>query len=117
MHQALGLEGMSSDDSDGDDSVRVVRHMEWRNPDVIRRYKMVDENRTQMTTWGKRLPGTTPQQRKRRRDAGASTRPPPTGKPWNLYNPAWYAKLTSLEKEQLKAGPVLTFYTTANDDD
>ncbi|KAF9528323.1 hypothetical protein CPB83DRAFT_894577 [Crepidotus variabilis] len=109
MHEALGLEGMSSDESEAEDSTRYVKVMDWRSGDVIKRYKRIDPERARMTKWGKNLPGTKPQNRKRRSNALLSSCPPPTGKPINMYNADWYAALTLYQKQDLKASPAMEF--------
>ncbi|KAF9523439.1 hypothetical protein CPB83DRAFT_839683 [Crepidotus variabilis] len=109
MHEALGLEGMSLDESEAEDSTRYVKVMDWRSSNVIKHYKKIDSGRARMMKWGKNLPGTKPQNRKRRSNALPSNRPPPTGKPINMYNADWYAALTSYQKQDLKAGPTMEF--------
>lgn len=109
MHQQLGPEGMSSDDSEADENGRYVRKIEWRSPEVIERYALVDSLRRSMTKWGTLKRGCKPQERKREERAPGSSRPAPTGKPINFYDPAWYNKLTPLEKRDLKAETAMEF--------
>ena len=115
MHEQLGLEGMSSDDSEVETPERYVRAMSWRSHDVVKHYKKIDLYRKKMTKWGKYLPGTKPPTRHRIRGAPSSSRPPPTGKPINLYDAEWYAGLTHGQRVDLKAKAAMNFLIEADD--
>lgn len=107
MHVELGQEGMSSDDSEADVDGRYVRKMGWRSPEVIGCYAIVDPLRKSMTKWGKLRPGFKPNERKRETGTPSSSRPPPIGKPINLYDSVWYNMLTPFEKQDLMAKPAI----------
>lgn len=119
IHDALGKEGQSSDESDNggqEDPVYEVRVMEWRAEEVVQRYARANPRKHILNLHGKRKAGTLPRNRVRVRNASASVRAPPTGKPINLYNPEWYGKLSARQKLSLNAAPPIKYLTSADAD-
>lgn len=117
MHQALGLEGQSSDEAPDNNDVCIVREQDWKDKGVVRRYEVVKRQQaTGFNRFGKRLPGTKPRIRVRRAGAAFTTRRAPSGLPINLYDPGWYASLTSREQEDLNAQEPIIFLTHPEDD-
>ena len=115
----LGIDGQSSDESDGDeDGVYNVKLIHWRNKELVKRLNKADKVRKTTNKYGNRRPGTKQRIRKRRsvRDLQETTRPPPTRKPINFYSEEWYMSLTTQQKRDLDAEPELEFLTLLDDD-
>lgn len=114
----LGIDGQSSDESDGDgDGVYNVKLLHWRNKELVKRLNKTDKVRKTTNKYSNRRPGTKQRVRKRRsvRDLRETTRPPPTGKPINFYNEEWYMSLTTQQKRDLDAESELEFLTLLDD--
>lgn len=118
MHEALGLHGQSSDESDGGEGngTYEVRKLKWRHPDVVRRYGRANPKKHALNLYGKRKTGALPRDRVRPRNPTESARPPPIGLPLNLYDPGWYDDLRAGAKRDLQAKPAMEFLTTADAD-
>ena len=115
----LGIDGQSSDESDGDEEgVYNVKLIHWRNKKLVKRLNKVDGVRRTTNKYGNRRPGTKRRIRKRRsvRDSRETTRPPPTGKPINFYSEEWYMSLTTQQKRDLNAESEMAFLTSLDDD-
>ena len=100
----LGVDGQSSDESDGDeDGVYNVKLLHWRNKELVKRLNKMDKVRKTTNKYGNHRPGTKQRIRKRRsiRDSQEMTWPPPTGKPINFYSVEWYMLLTTQQKRDL----------------
>lgn len=61
MVDRLGVDGQSSDDSDGGEF--TVSYLDWRSDQVTQLLDFCDENRTLTTESGNRRPGTVPRER------------------------------------------------------
>jgi len=116
----LGIDGQSSDESDGDENgVYNVKLLHWRNKELVKRLNKEVRVRKTMNKYGNRRPGTKQRIRKRRsvvRDLQEMTRPPPTRKPINFYSEEWYMLLTTQQKHDLNAEAELDFLTLLDDD-
>jgi hypothetical protein len=116
---ALGLEGMSSDESDEDDSNAYnVKILKWRSKRAVKRLSKNDFLRVTTNKFGNKKPGNRPRTRKRKsaRDARESLREAPAGKPINLYDEDWYMALTPQEKRDLAPKPAMAFLTTIDEE-
>lgn len=91
MIQHLGVDGQSSDESDGEDL--LVSHQEWRSDQITQLLELCDESRPSTTELGTRRPGAKPRERIREDNPQPSRRVPKPGLPINFYNPLWYASL------------------------
>lgn len=114
MHEALGLDGQSSDESeDGlEGSTYAVHKLQWRSEEVLKRYRKVKISQVQAN--GKRRTGAAPRKRVRLQNQSESLRLAPTGKPINLYDKAWYDGLSTRQKRDLAATDALKFLTSAD---
>ena len=68
MLDALGAGGISSDESDTDDSGRPVyrtKNMEWRAKEVLKKLTDIDSDRNTTNAYGNTRAGNPPQLRKR----------------------------------------------------
>ena len=104
---ALGAGGMSSDESDVDDSghsVYQTKTMGWRAKDILRKLTNIDSDRNTTNAYGNTRAGNQPRVRKRR-DWLATSRKAIPGLPLNFYDPNWYAGLTPGQKRELAAKP------------
>jgi hypothetical protein len=103
--EALGAGGISSDESDTDDSGRTVyqtKNMEWRAKDILRKLKDIDSDRNTTNAYGNTRAGNPPRVRKRRNRLETSRNAIP-GLPLNFYDSNWYAGLTPGQKRELAA--------------
>ena len=101
MVDQLGINGESSDESDGE--TYTVKIKNWRSEEVQQRLKFIDRNRRTTTLLGTIRPGSQPHERTRSRLAVHSTRPAVPGLPRNFYGDAWYNSLKPLQQHQLDA--------------
>jgi hypothetical protein len=101
MVGTLGINGLSSDDSDGDD--HIVRVKDWRSSDVKDFLMYIDANRKVANEFGNNLPGNRPHARSRRPHARSSPYPAIAGFPLNFYDKPWYDNLTDVERVNLGA--------------
>ena len=95
----LTVDGMSSDDSDGDDT-RAVRKMPWRSPEITR-LLMADADGNRRGLFGAARPGNPGKPRKRRPTAGSSRRNAVPGLPINFYSETWLASLRNRDRAEL----------------
>lgn len=105
MLDALGAGGISSDESDIDDSGHAVyqtKTMEWRARDILRKLTDIDSDRNTTNAYGNTRAGNPPRFRKRR-DRLATSRKAIPGLPINFYDSNWYAGLTPGQKRELAA--------------
>lgn len=102
MVNTLGVDGISSDETDGEE--HSVRAKEWRSAQVRDLLVYIDDNRSKTNSYGNPRPGTRPRVRVRRRNPPSSRNVPIAGLPKNYYHQAWYDSLTIVQQEQL--GPI-----------
>lgn len=103
--EALGGGGISSDESDVDDSGRTVyrtKNMEWRAKEILRKLTDIDADRNTTNAYGNTRAGNPPRVRKRR-DRIETSRKAIPGLPLNFYDSNWYAGLTPGQKRELAA--------------
>jgi hypothetical protein len=97
----LGPEGMSSDESEIEDKVRIVYNakvLPWRR-NIDKELNVIDAGRIEnLTTFGRQ--GSKPV--KRYRSNLQSTRKPVEGLPRAFYNGDWYGKCSKQEKDGLR---------------
>lgn len=105
MVQKLGVDGNSSDETDGEDRSYAVRFKEWRSKEVNELLNFIDDNRTHTNANGHNKPGTLPRKRIRRIYPPSSKDRPIACLPLNFYNKTWYDSLSSLQQVQLDAQP------------
>lgn len=116
MHSKLGLAGQSSDDSMPDSDTHYVREMDWRAPDIVKRYEMVAKcMESGYTAYGKRKSGNKPRKRIRRKGYGPTSRRVPAGLPINFYDAEWYTDLNSRQQRDLGATAEMVFLTHVDD--
>jgi hypothetical protein len=102
---ALGAGGISSDESDIDDSGRAVyrtKNMGWRAKDILKKLMEIDCDRNTTNAYGNTRAGNPPRVRKRR-DRLETSRKAIPGLPLNFYDSNWYAGLTPGQKRELGA--------------
>lgn len=110
MVDELGVDGMSSDDSDGDR--HVVRRKEWRSKVVEAGLMFIDEHRNTRNAYGNRLPGGRPRIRVRNSNlACISTNPPRACQPKNFYDETWFESLSNRNKTSLAPRPEMMLPT------
>ena len=105
MLDALGAGGISSDESNIDDSGHVVyqtKTMEWHARDILRKLTDIDSDCNMTNAYGNTRAGNPPRFRKRR-DWLATLRKAIPGLPINFYDSNWYAGLTLGQKRELAA--------------
>jgi hypothetical protein len=105
MLDALGAGGISSDESDTDDSGHSVyrtKTMTWRAKDVAKKLMDIDSDRNTTNAYGNTRAGNPPRVRKRR-DKLETLRKAIPGLPINFYDSNWYASLTPGQKRELAA--------------
>ena len=113
MVDALGIDGMSTDES-GDEKrfPATVISKDWRSNEVVALLQYVDRNQNQLNCFGNYKPGGQPHERNRSAYAPVSKRTALAGLPINFYNPVWYEGLTATEQRQLQAKPAFDLPTT-----
>jgi hypothetical protein len=97
--------GISSDESDTDDSGRPVyrtKNMVWRSRDILKKLVDIDSDRNTTNAYGNTRAGNPPRVRKRR-DRLETSRKAIPGLPINFYDSNWYASLTPGQKRELSA--------------
>jgi hypothetical protein len=102
---ALGAGGMSSDESDIDDSGHSVHRpktMPWRAKNILKKLTDIDSDRNTTNAYGNTRAGNPPRVRKRR-DRLETSRKAIPGLPLNFYDSNWYAGLTPGQKRELAA--------------
>jgi hypothetical protein len=102
---ALGAGGISSDESDTDDSGRPVyrtKNMVWRSRNILKKLMDIDSDRNTTNAYGNTRAGNPPRVRKRR-DRLETSRKAIPGLPINFYDSNWYASLTPGQKRELSA--------------
>jgi hypothetical protein len=108
--QALGIGGMSSDESkyegEGTRKTRSVRvkSMPWRAEEVCSLMKVVDGDEMKVNSVGRQKAGNPGMTRQRPRYAPPTSRPAVPGLPVNYYNPDWLVGLSREETKELRAG-------------
>ena len=101
---ALGPEGMSSDETDDNDPDNYwVRTLLWRSKKATQVMVTIDEAKNITNAYGNIRAGNRPRNRQRRKNSTASVRKVPIGKPEDLYDRDWYAQLNAGKKRALKA--------------
>jgi hypothetical protein len=100
---SLGIEGMSSDESevdqDGQKAYRVKKRA-WRPKKIEMLLRRVDKDRNTRNAYGNDRQGNIHRTRKRPAFKD-STRKAIPGLPLNFYDPNWYRKLAQWDKEDL----------------
>lgn len=102
---ALGAGGISSDESDIDDSGHSVyrtKTMAWRANNILKKLTEIDSDRNTTNAYGNTRAGNPPRVRKRR-DRPETSRKAIPGLPLNFYDSNWYAGLTPGQKRELAA--------------
>jgi hypothetical protein len=102
---ALGAGGISSDESDVEESGHSVyraKNMPWRSKDILRKLMDIDRDRNTTNAYGNKRAGNTLRVRKRRNGLETSRNATP-GLPLNFYDSNWYAGLTPGQKRELAA--------------
>ncbi|KDQ25087.1 hypothetical protein PLEOSDRAFT_1086035 [Pleurotus ostreatus PC15] len=109
MVSELGIDGMSSDESDTDDFPNSfnVSYMPWRSFDVNQLLTWLDKSKNRKNIYGNVVSGARPVKRNRPDDATSSRRPAKFGLPRNFYNDHWYNQLTPSEQRQLSVLPAV----------
>ena len=105
MLDALGAGGISSDESNIDDSGHAVyqtKTMEWHARDILRKLTDIDSDHNMTNAYGNTRAGNPPRFQKRR-DRLATSRKAIPGLPINFYDSNWYAGLTPGQKRELAA--------------
>ncbi|KAF8880257.1 hypothetical protein BD779DRAFT_1473896 [Infundibulicybe gibba] len=101
MVSSLGVDGQSSDESDGE--THLVRFKEWRSAEILELLEFIDENRKTTNNYGNPIGGAQPHARIRPTYPPASAHQPVAGLPKNFYSRAWYDSLTDIQQKQLAA--------------
>lgn len=102
--ERLGLEGMSSDESDVDDLGRATfttKRMPWRARKVTEMLMRVDKDYNRTNMFGNQKSGNPARHRKRQRGRD-SARKAPAEKPGNFYDRDWYRTLSAKQKKDLR---------------
>lgn len=99
MVEELGPAGMSSDESELDESTkkttyRIKRRL-WRAKVCKDRLKVIDSDRNLTNAYGGTRPGKPPRERIRSPNSTISTRAPKIGCPENYYSREWVSNLGS----------------------
>ncbi|KAH9855536.1 hypothetical protein C2E23DRAFT_724205 [Lenzites betulinus] len=104
MIMALGVKGMSSDESDHRNGIAQygVFAKEWRNPIVTRWLRVLDSlyRRLRFGDADENKPGSQPHNRFYS-DRVSTRRPPVKGLPCNAYDPEWLRNLHPYDKKHL----------------
>jgi hypothetical protein len=113
IHEALGKDGMSSDETDREDSGvvrgptmrvrRIRRH--WVNEELSSLWKAVDSYYNPLKPSGAPKSGTKPVPRIYASLRTNHIREPPNGLPRNFYDDMYWASLTAVRRRQLRPAP------------
>jgi hypothetical protein len=99
MVEELGPAGMSSDESELDESTKKttyrIKRRNWRAKVCQDRLKLIDSDRNTTNAHGGTRPGKPPRDRIRAPNSRISTRAPKVGCPENYYSSEWVANLGS----------------------
>lgn len=104
----LGYHGMSSDESERDEKgVKtgevVATIMPWRSSHLLKLLKTVDQDERKTNAYGNLKAGNRCYDRRRKRNAIVSRRPPKGGLPIDFYDEEWYNGLSKEKKRDLGA--------------
>ncbi|KAF9493509.1 hypothetical protein BDN71DRAFT_1508476 [Pleurotus eryngii] len=117
MVKGLGLLGMSTDESDPDDTMAVtVTQKDWHAAEVIRLLQAIDRHRIAINCYGNSRSGAQPRCRRRVMGGPVSKRKAVAGLPINWYNPIWYATLSDFQIDQLGAVDEVLLPIISDDD-
>uniref|UniRef100_A0A8H8CDT1 Uncharacterized protein n=1 Tax=Psilocybe cubensis TaxID=181762 RepID=A0A8H8CDT1_PSICU len=105
----LGEDGMSEDETDGEDST-VVLLTQWRNPKLLTPLKIADSLRPATSVNGTRRPGSRPLKRRRLQSAREGYQPAPDQRPENYYYSSWRACLSRYDIALLKMKDAKPFF-------
>ncbi|KAH9477912.1 hypothetical protein JR316_0010144 [Psilocybe cubensis] len=105
----LGKDGMSEDETDGEDST-VVLLTQWRNPKLLTPLKIADSLRPATSVNGTRRPGSRPLKRRRLQSAREGYQPAPDQRPENYYYSSWRACLSCYDIALLKMKDAKPFF-------
>lgn len=103
MVDELGMDGNSSDESEGEN--HVIRRKGWRSKEVGQLLQFIDANRNVTNAYGNPLPGGRPHARLRTNHAPMTRHPTPACLPKNFYDKTWYDTLTPFSQKQLAPKP------------
>lgn len=101
----LSPAGMSSDESDRDNSgktVYVIKPTSWRSRYLTELLRLIDEDRNKTNGFGGRRRGNAPRTRVWRPGTSASQRQAPPHLPINFYDAGWYDMLSSRDQRELQ---------------
>lgn len=99
--------GMSSDDTDKEENVYLVKRLEWRSKSMIYYLRTVDADYNLYNGYGNIRAGNRPRPRKRHPQPNFSNRKAVPGLPRNFYDDNWYGTLTETQKIILGAKPAI----------
>jgi hypothetical protein len=115
IHEALGKDGMSSDETDREDSGvargptmrvrRIRRH--WIDEKISSLWNAVESYYNPFKLSGAPKSGTKPLPRIYAPLHANHLREPPNGLPRNFYNDMYWASLTSVRRRQLQPAPAM----------
>ncbi|KAM6490443.1 hypothetical protein JOM56_014116 [Amanita muscaria] len=110
----LASHGMSSDESDTDESGKVVykiKRMPWRSREIANLLRIVDDDRNTANGFGSRRRGNSFRTRVLQYGAPSSRREAPPCLPLNFYDTTWYGTLKTGEKRGLQPAGVVELPT------
>ncbi|KAK0460420.1 uncharacterized protein EV420DRAFT_1640965 [Desarmillaria tabescens] len=102
MLNLLGREGISSDKSDGEGGLCMVKRRSWHSDKLTQLLDITNKLYDWKNAYGNAHPGNRPHEWMRHRRATASKRAPIRGLPINFYDRDWYQLLTDVEKRLLR---------------
>ena len=109
----LDLGGMSSDESNNDDSSSrkacFINSVPWRNEELIPFLQRIDGDFNRLNCYGNRRAGNPFRDRVRMAGTKRTERPAVAGLPINFYDKTWYANLSNSDIRFLQAKPELPF--------
>jgi hypothetical protein len=107
----LGPKGMSSDESDVDDTghrTYWVRRMNWQDNNVIKKMVDIDKDRNITNSYANIRAGNLARSCKWQTDGQDTSRNAPPKLLINLYDTQWYASLRSSQRRELAVGPEIS---------
>ncbi len=107
MVTQLGAGGMSSDESDTDESGKEmyrIKRLPWRNPKIVEYMEAIDADYNDINAYGHRRAGN-PRRTRIRDGTVESSRDAIKGYPVNFYDKRWYDDLSARQRIALEATP------------